>query len=511
MSKHSRRDFLKAAGLLPASMAWNKFLPVQRNNSDPNIIILVLDALSATNMSLYGYVRDTTPNINKLAERSFVYHSHRSAGTFTTPGTSSLLTGMYPWKHRALSLGGVMLRDVVENNIFRIAQGKRYTAAFTQNRLANYILSQCEAWLDYHIPIGTFSETENSTNSFGQKDLLLRQRAFNQFLFGGTHPPASLFFGGLKYYKDLAASQAFYNQNSDPRGNYVDEEIYFIIEKVFDNLISYIYGFDSPFLAYIHLLPPHENYAPGPEFSDKFMDDWHPRRKPFHPLLSNWEKYPVLDSVRRQYDQYLARTDAAFGKFLGQLDTMGLLENSYFILTSDHGEMFERGVRGHLSPLVYDPGIRVPLVIHTPGQTERVDVHSSTNSIDMVPTIATLLGAGIPEWCEGRPLPGMGGQDNSERTTYTMVKKSGSSVREKLSPITITAQRGDYKLIYYTGYTDYKKAQEDKSYFTGAVELYDTSNDPDELVNLSESHSKIADEMLGELLTRYEKDGGALK
>ena len=68
----------------------------QPDSNHPNVLIVVFDAWSALNCSLYGYPRDTTPNIKRLAEKGTVYHNHYAAGTWTIPGTSSLLTGALP-------------------------------------------------------------------------------------------------------------------------------------------------------------------------------------------------------------------------------------------------------------------------------------------------------------------------------------------------------------------------------------------------------------------------------
>ena len=68
----------------------------------PNVLILLFDALSAKHISTYGYPRETMPNLTRFAQQATVYHAHYSGGNFTTPGTASLLTGTYPWSHRAL-------------------------------------------------------------------------------------------------------------------------------------------------------------------------------------------------------------------------------------------------------------------------------------------------------------------------------------------------------------------------------------------------------------------------
>ncbi len=83
--------------MAPAALAFSQTIaPSPLGTNSPNIIVLVFDAMSADNLSLYGYRRETSPNFERLAQRSNVYHSHYSAGSFTTSGTASLLTGLYP-------------------------------------------------------------------------------------------------------------------------------------------------------------------------------------------------------------------------------------------------------------------------------------------------------------------------------------------------------------------------------------------------------------------------------
>jgi glucan phosphoethanolaminetransferase (alkaline phosphatase superfamily) len=104
-----RRDFLKLAGLLPLSLAAPRWAHgLVGANAQPNVIFLLFDALSACDLSLYGYARNTMPNLARWAERAIVYHNHYAAGNFTSSGTASLLTGTHldaDWRlqgHRGL-------------------------------------------------------------------------------------------------------------------------------------------------------------------------------------------------------------------------------------------------------------------------------------------------------------------------------------------------------------------------------------------------------------------------
>ena len=100
-SKITRRDFLKLTSALPPALSLPPAMArlTENQTNTPNILIFIFDAWSAHNISLYGYPRKTTPNIDRLAEKAIVYHNHYSNACYTYPSTSSLLTGVLPWTH----------------------------------------------------------------------------------------------------------------------------------------------------------------------------------------------------------------------------------------------------------------------------------------------------------------------------------------------------------------------------------------------------------------------------
>ncbi len=88
MTQFSRRDFLKIAGAAFAGLLTSgRTLPTRAaDGKQPNIIIILWDAFSAKHLSLYGYPRLTTPNLDAFAQSSTVFHNHYSGGNFTTTG-----------------------------------------------------------------------------------------------------------------------------------------------------------------------------------------------------------------------------------------------------------------------------------------------------------------------------------------------------------------------------------------------------------------------------------------
>jgi arylsulfatase A-like enzyme len=500
MAHISRRDFLKLAALAPAALAFSQtILPSPLGASSPNIIVLVFDAMSANNLSLYSYPRKTSPNFERLAQRSTVYHSHYSAGSFTTSGTASLLTGLYPWTHRAITQEGQVAPAFVDKNIFSLL-GKSYDrAGFGQNVWAELLLGEFHSNLDVHLPPGAFSVRNQVAGSLFEKDAPISYYAYDDFLDRLGDTPKSLLFAlfdrALFGFRLNSMSTADYPFDIPHSDNY---KIYYTLEGVFDGLLSQLKRLTQPYLAYFHLWSPHAPYSPRREFMDLFKSDgFNPPTKPKH-RLGDQLPAKTLQAQRKLYDAYVANVDEEFGHFFDSLSAAGLLDNAYFVLTSDHGEMFERGVMGHTTPLMYDPGLHIPLLISAPGQKIRNDVSTQTNSVDVLPTLLQIAGRTLPTWAEGKLLPGFGGSANDSRATFSVDAKLNSSFGQ-LSTASMAMRKNGYKLIYYKGYKG-----------MNLFELYHLKDDPEELIDLYNKDISTSNIMKEELLAAFNKNSGPL-
>ena len=113
--------------------------------------------------------------------------------------------------------------------------------------------------------------------------------------------------------------------------------------------------------------------------------------------------YPDTPVVRRdiaqQYDN-IAAMDTQAGVILDQLREDELLDNTIIFFWSDHGDGLPRHKRW-----LYDSGLHVPLIIHTPGQTPAVD-GSLVSFLDLAPTVLSIAGVEPPAHMQGRPLSG---------------------------------------------------------------------------------------------------------
>jgi arylsulfatase A-like enzyme len=498
----NRRDFLKTSAALVAGTSLAGLSRIlsgaQSSNVDkPNILVFVFDAMSARHLSLYSYPRKTTPNLERFAERASVYHNHFSAGNFTTSGTASMLTGMYPWTHRAINYRGMINRSMVARNFFHLI-GPEYTRfAFTQNLWADIFLNQFERDLDVHLPPDAFSQFADSliqpTDLHADRDLAYY--VFQDFLnlrVDDVQPyPGSLFLGSADLARALASDRPYISAEY-PRGLPTNHDFAYMNTSVFDGvgrLIQERMTGSSPYFGYFHFWSPHEPYSARKEFIGKFPEELNLQEKPRHPLAANNLSYPVLRGYRREYDEFLADLDAEFGKLMSNLEASGALKDSYVILTSDHGEMFERGEQGHASALMYAPVTQIPLLISAPGQSTRVDFHSPTSNLDLLPTLLQIAGREIPGWVEGRILPGFGGAEDVSRSIFSMVAKDNASFRS-IEHATFAMIKGSYELFFFTGYHGHPDS----------FELYNLQEDPQELHDLFSRDINTASHLKDELL-----------
>lgn len=485
---------MKLVGMLPLVKATWPFTAgsagLSASSAKPNIIVLVFDTLSAKHMSLYGYPRRTTPNMDRFAERATVYHSCYSAGNFTTPGTASLLTGVYPWTHRALHLHGEVTEPFDQRSIFSMMPDAYHKVAYTHNLLVASLLHQFRGDISYHKPTRDLCIYDDQISdqifpndynaSFWSEWLTLR---------GNNPNPGSLFLSaahrGLRFAHKADAEKRY--GESFPRGIPNLHNLHFVLEDAIDWIGEQLTELPHPYFAYFHLLPPHEPYMARRDFVDRFEDSWQPQEKSAQNFSQGFTQQE-LNRERRLYDEYLAYADHEFGRLVDEMERSGTFENSYVILTSDHGEMFERGIRGHVTPTLYDPVVHVPMLISKPGQFYRQDIFTTVSTVDLAPSLLHVTGQNIPTWLEGYELPGIAASHaDGERSVYSMDAKSNGKYA-KLEKASVALTSGSHRLIEYMGY-------EAKH---GDRELYDLASDPEELRDLADTSKAL----LGNLQTQ---------
>ena len=262
-----------------------------------------------------------------------------------------------------------------------------------------------------------------------------------------------------------------------------------------DGLFDMVLAAERPFVGYFHLLPPHAPYRTHRDFYRYFKNDGYaPVSKPEDIFYQGILEKKIFEH-RTWYDESILYVDREFRRFYDRLESAGVLENTWLIFTSDHGEMFERGIEGHRTPVLFEPIVRVPLLVFEPGRTTREDIYEPTSAVDLLPTLLHVTGQPGAPWCEGLVLPPFSTTAPDRNRSIFALEASDSKKNAALDVATVSLRKGPYKLTYFFGYKELKDLGE-------RVELYNVEEDPEELRDLSASQKDIADEMLGEVKTK---------
>jgi membrane-anchored protein YejM (alkaline phosphatase superfamily) len=313
----------KLAVALPLCFAWMCVVVAcqdagnSRDARPPNVVLFVLDAARADHFGVYGYPRDTTPHIDAFAEDATRFTGAIADGSFTFASMSALFTGLPP--DRTGLLKARRLGDDLPL-LAASAGGAGYRSR-------------------------GYSENPYVTPTFGF------DRGFDAFETA------------LSYSDWKKNTRRF--QHSDPAPG-VDAMLDFMSVDS-----------DRPFFAYLHLLRPHNPYAPPEPFAGRFGANR--GEDGLTAVLFSLDKQrrqigpKRLDNIRALYDENLAAGDAAFGRLRSGMAERGLLANTVVVVLSDHGEGFlEHGRLLHGST-PFDEMVRVPLLVRVPEGTGRVE------------------------------------------------------------------------------------------------------------------------------------------
>lgn len=489
----SRKEFLKLSAMIGLASSGvvntiDTISAASANGLQPNILVILFDAFSAKNASLYGYFRETTPNINRFAQKATVFHNHYSPGNYTTPGTASLFTGALPWTHHAFQIKGKVLDDFLTHNLFRLAPQGIYTNSYTHNHLVITLLYQFRKYLNQLVMPRELALLDAEYSDIIFNNDFNVSHAGENIIFSNEELSGSLFLSFLYKWFASTREQQLNTQYEEqfPRGVPKNGPLIFRLEDSIDWIIEQLKTVSRPFMTYAHLLPPHNPYTPRREFNKLFYDKYDPPEK-LESFASEGIRHESLVISQRRYDRHIAYCDSEFGRLINTLEQSGAMDNTYVILTSDHGELFERGIRGHSTPVLYEPLIRIPLVISRPDSDSRVDVYERTSAIDILPTITSIYGQDAPPLADGQILPTFTDRPlDEERTIYAMDSR-GSPKNGPVTKGSFAVINGDYKLVHYSENPEYD-------------ELFNITNDPEELENLISTHKGTTSELMG-LLT----------
>lgn len=391
----------------------------------PNFVLFLVDMLRPDHLGLYGYDKETSPNLDRAALRGVTFERAYAPAPWTLPSTVSLLSGLYPSEHgadellvdeetRAISfpeVGDLWLTDLFRDD------GYRTVAVHSHRYLHRSVSDIHTAFDDYYYAPERFVETPQFTSS---------------------------------------------------GGHWTD---YIYLDTVYPIVESWLRGApgQQPFFMYVHVIDVHGPYNKIrllPEDEDVARAGLTDNSIEL-PTIEGTDLYVSSDvdnpAKSYLYDGYLREADRYFGRLLDLLTELGIADNTYVVFAADHGEGFgEHDDWGH-GREVYEEHIRIPLVFTSYAALATMPrrVETVVNTVGLLPTLASLAGIDVPDPFASRRFSAVlaGGEPAAaDHLSYTETSRRGG--RDSV------VSDGGYKLITEWG--------------SGIGELFDLERDPAE-------------------------------
>lgn len=341
----------------------------------PNIVVLSTDGLDASNLSAYGYKRETTPFIDSLVPQSLLVRNHFTNNTKSTGSIGAFLSGKLPTRTRV----------IYPPDIFRGIDSYQHMPALLKQigyRNADFSIRHYTDPYDLNMrdgfDIANGRQIGEYSNQFklpaSVKRVFIRESYFLETVL-------SRLTTRLQHALSIADMENPYLEVT----SMVDAKRSFPDSKRIAQLFDFIENTQSPFFAHVHLMVTH-----GTKFRPRtrVFSEGQEQNKPW---MTDFYDDSILD-----YDRMVRRV-------VGFLKKSGRFDNTLLILTSDHGSRWRAAVR-------------IPLILRFPQGEFAGTLQHNVQRTDVTASIIDYLGLDVPEWVDGQSF--LDGEIKPDRPIY---------------------------------------------------------------------------------------------
>ncbi len=452
MNKQTRRDFLKVLGMTAGSLIIPKAVFGQsRAGRKPNVLLIFTDDQGTIDVNCYGSKDLYTANLDRLAREGTRFTQFYVGAPVCSPSRAALMTGRYP------QCAGVP--GNVSSQPGNAGMPTEQITIAEMMKSAGYATGHVGKWHLGYTP-ETMPNAQGYDYSFGH--------------MGGCIDNYSHFF----YWSGPNRHDLWRN------GKEVWHEGEFFGELMVNECNKFIdENKDRPFFLYWAINMPH--------YPLQATEKWR-------------KKYEHLQEPRRMYAAFISTMDEMVGQVIGQLEELGLRDNTLIIYLSDNGHSVEERTfsgggssgdfRGHKFTL-WEGGIRMPCIVSRPGHIPQNAVRNQMAiSIDWMPTIAEYCGLKPPEHkIDGKNIVSV--IESPDAPSPHKVLHWETSWGKHWA-----VREGDWKLVHNGPATDYKgRKLPNAEYF-----LSNMAEDATETKNLAKSNPDMV-KRLTNLHEQWEK------
>lgn len=451
----------------------------------PNIILIIMDTARRHNFSCYGYDRPTTPNIDKMGKSGIIFERAISSSPWTLPSHVSFLSGETVKQH------GITQELIYEDGKFRnfnvVKRISKYLPLILKNKGYQCIgISNnpfiCKAF-GFNVGFDIFIDQYSSYSEFGFSDKL-------KIIFRNNKLRKKL----RKMFEQFTRKIMICYRLNSGKG---DKGAYKTVSLIKQFLSQNIITKNRPFFLFLNFFDPHLPYTPPSPFNDIInkIPFWkkYTLNQDYMKLISNKAKMSKNDFeiLKSLYNGEISYLDKKICEIVDMFQEFNIINDSIFIVTSDHGENIgDHKLMDH-QLCIYDTLLAVPLILYAPEYLPRgIRVKKYIMLKDLYYTIISLA-TGIPD--EKSILNEKYNQPiiaEYEKPLMTLIQ-----IKEKYPHINLERFDKELVALYDNGY---KIIQSEK----GDIELYNIENDPFEISDISLKEIKIVREMK-KLLENY--------
>lgn len=426
------------------------------------ILYIDCDSLRPDHLGCYGYHRNTSPNIDRIAAQGMRCTNYYTSDAPCLPSRAALMTGRFGIHTGIVGHGGTAadLRSEGSPRGFRVASERmpfpeRLFHAGMRTALVSSFAYRHSAWWFYQ---GFMDIVCNNIGGIENADVITepalewldrRGREEDWFLYVNYWDPHTPY------------------TTPDPPGNRFKD--------------------DPPPPWYTEAIRQQHWNGYGPH-SARETCGYTSEPDPFTSRFPQMQReIASMDDYKRWIDGYdngIRYMDDYIGQILDKLDALGVLEDTALIVTADHGEnQGELNVYGDHQTADHITS-RVPLIVRWPGVTEAGSIYEGLQyHVDLAPTLVDLVNAeASPAWDGQSFAPALRGQSHEGRP-YLVVSQCAWSCQR-----CVRWDRWILIRTYHDGLKDFP-----------AVMLFDLENDPHELVNIADAHPTVVNEGLATL------------
>ena len=322
------------------------------------VIIVLLDALRRDHLSFYGYDRRTSPFLDSLIKRGIFFKNVVSAAPQTVPSVSSLLTGIYPYRHGS--------------HFFSVPQSYHPTRSVALGGLPlmkkeNLLLAEVFSQAGYRT--AAISSNPGIRNIYG-------------------------FAQGIEYFR-------YVDCFSETGAGVCDGSK---INRVFENDVLPRIK-EEDFFVYLHYMDVHNPYLKPNSFKGRFM------KYNGEPVYVNGKPDSIspeqLEYSQARYDDGIIYLDSLIKELFKIIEDAGLAKDTLIIIVTDHGDEFmEHGGLGH-GTTCYNELINSFILMINPALKPGI-FETPASLVDVFPTVLDWAGIDPPANLDGLSLlPGL--------------------------------------------------------------------------------------------------------